>query len=60
MDSPDTPRRGRPRNPGPESQNIRIPGPLVPIVKALVAAWLHQRPTVFKRQPSERQVDGNP
>lgn len=57
MDSPDKPRRGRPRNPGPESQNIRIPGPLVPIVKALVAAWFHQRPIMFERKRPEQQSE---
>lgn len=43
--------RGRPKGDGPPSENMRIPGPLVPIVKALVAAWNNRRPVNLEPQP---------
>ena len=47
--------RGRPPLPGPQSKNIRIPGPLIPAVESIVKAWHHERPIVFERRQPERQ-----
>lgn len=52
--------RGRPKGNGPHSENMRIPGPLVPIVRALVATWNNRRATAMERQQAERQPDANP
>ena len=60
MDSPDKPRRGRPRNPGPASQTIRIPGELVPVVRALVAAWFRKRPAPYEQRPLRTEPEQEP
>ena len=49
------PKRGRPPLPGPQSKNIRVPGPLIPAVESMVKAWHRERPIVFERRPPERQ-----
>jgi hypothetical protein len=56
MTEAEKPKRGRPPKPGPQSKNIRIPGPLIPAVESMVKAWHHERPIMFeRRQPEERQ-----
>ncbi len=52
--------RGRPPLPGPQSKNIRIPGPLIPAVESIVKAWHHERPIVFERRQPERQPERQP
>ena len=50
MNETEKPKRGRPPLPGPQSKNIRIPGPLIPAVESIVKAWHRDRPIVFERQ----------
>ena len=55
MNESQKPKRGRPPLPGPQSKNIRIPGPLIPAVESMVRAWHHERPIVYVRQVSESE-----
>lgn len=55
MNDTQKPKRGRPPLPGPQSKNIRIPGPLIPAVESIVKAWHHERPIVFERRSPDRQ-----